>query len=208
MLELMRLFAIHPEKLHHDVIFLFNGAEESSLQVILPSGGFYFPGCPRFYNPASMEALRPGIHQPRGQRKRRKGTSFPSGALESVVVELVPRGSHPPPLQCHRTGSIPEWGVSGRHGLPGIQGLWKGSRYEPSTNGHFTGLGLDLAFVQNGYWWHTEFDEEKRITNGSLQRAGSTISKVYNINQCFRRECLRHPLPLTGLSVSREAGRI
>ncbi|ETN69789.1 hypothetical protein NECAME_05112 [Necator americanus] len=36
-------------------------------------------------------------------------------------------------------------------------------------------VGLDLAFVQNGYWWHTEFDEARRVTPGSLQRAGDNI---------------------------------
>ncbi|EPB80807.1 hypothetical protein ANCCEY_00009 [Ancylostoma ceylanicum] len=36
-----------------------------------------------------------------------------------------------------------------------------------------SGSGLDLAFVQNGHWWHTEFDEARRITPGSLHRASA-----------------------------------
>ncbi|KAK6048288.1 hypothetical protein COOONC_14207, partial [Cooperia oncophora] len=36
-------------------------------------------------------------------------------------------------------------------------------------------VGLDLAFVQNGYWWHTEFDEGRRIAMGSMQRAGDNV---------------------------------
>lgn len=40
--------------------------------------------------------------------------------------------------------------------------------------------GLDLAFVQNGYWWHTEFDTAERITTGSLQRAGENVYATLN----------------------------
>lgn len=37
-----------------------------------------------------------------------------------------------------------------------------------------------MAFVQNGYWWHTEFDTAERITKGSLQRAGENVYSTLN----------------------------
>ncbi|EYC43155.1 hypothetical protein Y032_0501g2591 [Ancylostoma ceylanicum] len=38
--------------------------------------------------------------------------------------------------------------------------------------------GLDLEFVQNYYWWHTEIDEARRTTSGSLQVASDNIYAI------------------------------
>jgi hypothetical protein len=35
--------------------------------------------------------------------------------------------------------------------------------------------GLDIAYVKNGYVYHTEYDTEERIPPGSIQRAGETL---------------------------------
>ena len=37
---------------------------------------------------------------------------------------------------------------------------------------------MDFAFAQNAYWWHTEFDEARRISPGSIQRAGENVLEV------------------------------
>ncbi|VDL82763.1 unnamed protein product [Nippostrongylus brasiliensis] len=104
MLELIRLLSRDKAALvDHDVIFLFNGAEESSLQAAI------YPHC----SIIGQEVFQSGV--------------FPGDTDFRVFRDY---------------GRVP---------------------------------GLDLAFVQNGYWWHTEFDEARRITPGSIQRAGENI---------------------------------
>ena len=41
--------------------------------------------------------------------------------------------------------------------------------------------GLDIAYMKNGYIYHTKFDTEENIPAGSIQRAG-THSKIIVIN--------------------------
>ncbi|CAG0915360.1 unnamed protein product [Notodromas monacha] len=38
--------------------------------------------------------------------------------------------------------------------------------------------GLDIAFVKNGYVYHTEYDEEKRIPAETVQRIGENLHKL------------------------------
>jgi len=38
--------------------------------------------------------------------------------------------------------------------------------------------GLDIAFTQNHYLWHTEFDRAELIRPGSLQRAGLSFCLI------------------------------
>ena len=42
--------------------------------------------------------------------------------------------------------------------------------------GHLS--GLDVAFVRNGYVYHTRFDDVDRIDPGSVQRAGENVLAV------------------------------
>ena len=38
--------------------------------------------------------------------------------------------------------------------------------------------GLDIAFVRDGYIYHTEYDTSERIALGSIQRAGDNVLAV------------------------------
>lgn len=88
-----------------------------------------------------------------------------------MALERLSRSGCASALQCHWTGSLSVRSVSWWHGLSSIQRLRQNTGFERPCKcvASFSILGLDLAFVQNGYWWHTEFDEAVRITNGSLQ---------------------------------------
>lgn len=39
-------------------------------------------------------------------------------------------------------------------------------------------LGVDIAFISNGYVYHTRYDDAKSIPSGSIQRAGENIFGV------------------------------
>ena len=40
--------------------------------------------------------------------------------------------------------------------------------------------GLDIAFVKNGYVYHTRYDDAKSIPDGSIQRAGDNVLGIVN----------------------------
>ena len=53
--------------------------------------------------------------------------------------------------------------------------------------------GLDIAYVKNGYIYHTKYDTEDRIPSGSIQRAGDNLFREIQlgINQFHDFFCPR-----------------
>ncbi|KAE9551857.1 hypothetical protein FO519_004931 [Halicephalobus sp. NKZ332] len=155
MLEVIRILGDPKAKpVPHDIIFLFNGAEEASL---LAAHGFitqhgYRHEIKGFIN---MEASGSGGRE----------ILFQSGPdsqwLLNAYLESAPR---------------PFCSVVGQEVFQ--SGIVPSDTDFRVFRDHGKMSGLDFAFAQNAYWWHTEFDEARRISPGSLQRAGENILEV------------------------------
>uniref|UniRef100_A0A1I7Y0S5 FXNA-like protease n=1 Tax=Steinernema glaseri TaxID=37863 RepID=A0A1I7Y0S5_9BILA len=152
MLEILRVLTDPRSKpVRHDVIFLFNGAEESSL---LAAHGFitkhpYRHGIKAFIN---LEASGSGGRE----------LLFQAGPgnqwLMNSYLEAAPH---------------PHCSILGQEVFQ--SGVYPGDTDFRVFRDYGRIPGLDLAFVQNGYWYHTEFDKAEMITTGSMQRTGENI---------------------------------
>uniref|UniRef100_A0A914C624 FXNA-like protease n=1 Tax=Acrobeloides nanus TaxID=290746 RepID=A0A914C624_9BILA len=148
MMELIRVLG-EPRQppIPHDVIFLFNGAEESSL---LAAHGFIVQHPWRHSIKAfiNLEASGSG-----GKELLFQAGPANQWILNSYLEAVV----------------HPHCSVFGQEVFQ--SGVYPGDTDFRVFRDHGRIPGLDLAFVRNGYWWHTEFDSAELITNGSLQRA-------------------------------------
>ncbi|XP_061655219.1 endoplasmic reticulum metallopeptidase 1 [Phyllopteryx taeniolatus] len=154
MLEILRSLANQSTPLLHGVIFLFNGAEENVLQA---SHGFItqHPWAKQVRAFINLEAAGVGG----------KEVVFQTGPENPWLVQAyVHAAKHPfasvVGQEVFQSGIIP-------------------SDTDFRIYRDFGNIpGIDLAFIENGFIYHTKYDTSDRILTGSIQRAGDNILAV------------------------------
>ncbi|XP_029371906.1 endoplasmic reticulum metallopeptidase 1 isoform X2 [Echeneis naucrates] len=154
MLEVLHSLANQSSPLHHGVIFLFNGAEENILQA---SHGFItqHPWAKQVRAFINLEAAGVGG----------KEVVFQTGPENPWLVQAyVHAAKHPfasvVGQEVFQSGVIP-------------------SDTDFRIYRDFGNIpGIDLAFIENGFIYHTKYDTADRILTDSIQRAGDNILAV------------------------------
>ncbi|XP_048013228.1 endoplasmic reticulum metallopeptidase 1-like isoform X3 [Megalobrama amblycephala] len=148
MLEVLHSLANLSTPLKHGVIFLFNGAEENNLQA---SHGFItqHPWAQQVRAFVNLEAAGVGG----------KELVFQTGPENPWLVQAYARAAVHPfasvvGQEIFQSGLIP-------------------SDTDFRIYRDFGNIpGIDLAFIENGYIYHTKYDTPERIPTDSIQRAG------------------------------------
>ncbi|XP_054467856.1 endoplasmic reticulum metallopeptidase 1 isoform X1 [Anoplopoma fimbria] len=154
MLEVLHSLANQSTALHHGVVFLFNGAEENILQA---SHGFItqHPWAKQVRAFINLEAAGVGG----------KEVVFQTGPENPWLVQAyVHAAKHPfasvVGQEVFQSGIIP-------------------SDTDFRIYRDFGNIpGIDLAFIENGFIYHTKYDTADRIHTDSIQRAGDNILAV------------------------------
>ncbi|XP_067278850.1 endoplasmic reticulum metallopeptidase 1 [Pseudorasbora parva] len=154
MLEVLHSLANLSEPLKHGVIFLFNGAEENILQA---SHGFItqHPWAQQVRAFVNLEAAGVGG----------KEVVFQTGPENPWLVQAYVRAA------VHPFASVVGQEVFQSGVIP--------SDTDFRIYRDFGNIpGIDLAFIENGFIYHTKYDTPERIHTDSIQRAGDNILSV------------------------------
>ncbi|KAM9307327.1 endoplasmic reticulum metallopeptidase 1 [Pholidichthys leucotaenia] len=154
MLEVLHSLANQSTPLRHGVVFLFNGAEENILQA---SHGFItqHPWAKQVRAFINLEAAGVGG----------KEVVFQTGPENPWLVQAYVRAAKHPfasvvGQEVFQSGIIP-------------------SDTDFRIYRDFGNIpGIDLAFIENGFIYHTKYDTADRILTDSIQRAGDNILAV------------------------------
>ncbi|XP_006816631.2 endoplasmic reticulum metallopeptidase 1-like [Saccoglossus kowalevskii] len=151
LLEILRILVESDEPLKHSVIFLFNGAEENILHA---SHGFITN------------------HQWRKDIKAFLNFESAGSGGREVVFQTGP----------HHPWLVHAYAATAKYPLANsfAQDLFQSGVIPADTDfrifrDYGDVPGIDMAYVTNGYVYHTEYDEPQRIYPGSLQAAGDNI---------------------------------
>lgn len=155
MLEILRaLTKGNPENLKHGVIFLFNGAEEGPLA-----------GSHAFINQHKWKDLPSIVVNLEAAGSGGREFVFQTGPNHPWILDTYAKAAKYPftsvvAQEVFQAGVIPsdtDFRVFVQYGSL---------------------VGIDLAFISNGYVYHTKYDNANSIPKGSIQRAGDNVLGV------------------------------
>ncbi len=154
MLEVLHVLSQSDKPVKQSLVFLFNGAEENMLPA---SHGFITQHAWALEARAfiNLEACGSGGRE----------LVFQSGPNHPWLIEAYANAA-PHPFASVIGQEIFQAGV-----IPGDTDFRIFRDYGKIP-------GLDIAYVKNGYVYHTQYDTEDRIPLGSLQRAGDNVLAV------------------------------
>ena len=152
MLEILRN-VVHGEPLAHSIIFIFNGAEETNWQA---AHGFItqHPWSSTVRSVVNLEGSGAGG----------RSMVVQTGPRHAWLVEAF-RKVAPKPHASSLAQEIFQTKI-----IPG----WTDFETYVEFSDHEI-AGIDMVFIKNGYVYHTDIDDVKHVTSGTLQHLGNNL---------------------------------